>query len=66
MNHQLTNREMMMLDENLRLTRTMTRFAQGCAQHISDPQLRALCQQIAIDHNNDLQALSRYMGNQTF
>lgn len=66
MNHQLTTKEMLMLEENLRLTRSMVKFAQGCSQQIADPQLRALCQQVAIDHNNDLQVLSRYMGTRSF
>ncbi|NPV90932.1 MAG: hypothetical protein HPY50_09180 [Firmicutes bacterium] len=66
MNQQLTTREMLMLDEAIRLSRTMTKFAHSCAQQVNDPQLRALCQQIAVDHNNDLQALSRYTGNRNY
>jgi hypothetical protein len=66
MNQQLNTREMMMLDETIRLSQTMTKFAHSCAQQVNDPQLRALCQQIAVDHNNDLQALSRYAGGRNY
>lgn len=64
--HHLTQREILMLDENLRLARSIARFAQSCAQQMSDPQLRAICQQIAVDHQQNYQTLSRILGTQPF
>ncbi|NLC07729.1 MAG: spore coat protein [Syntrophomonadaceae bacterium] len=59
--NQLTNRELLLLEENLKLEASMATFAQSCVHLISDPQLRALCQRIAQDHHNDYQELSRHI-----
>ena len=57
---QLSNRELMSLEENVKLEMNMVRFAQSCSHLLTDPQLRAMCQQISQDHNQDYQSLVRY------
>jgi hypothetical protein len=63
--NQLTTRELMLLEDNLKMEANMARFAQSCVNSISDPQLKSLCQQIAQDHIHDIQTLSRYFNTQT-
>ena len=63
--NQLTARELMFLEDNLKMSNNVAHFAQSCVNMISDPQLKNLCQQIAQDHQRDYQALSRYFNPQT-
>ena len=63
--NQLTTRELMLLEDNLKMSNNVAHFAQSCINMIGDPQLKNLCQQIAQDHQHDMQTLSRYFNTQT-
>lgn len=63
--NQLTNHELHRLEESLRMEANMVRFTQTCANILTDSQLKNMCQQIAQDHNNYLQSLSRFYNMRT-
>lgn len=57
----LTSKELMLLQDNIRMTENSIKFMQGCAEMVVDPQIKGICQQMAQDHQNDLQILMKHV-----
>ena len=60
---QLTHKELMLLQDNIKMCQESSQFLQGCMNMVSDPQLKNLCQQMLQDHKEDAQILSAYITN---
>lgn len=61
----LTTKELMLLRDNIKMTDNSVRFMQGCAEMSTDPQIKNLCQQMAREHQNDLQTLAKHITSST-
>lgn len=61
----LTTKELMLLQDNIKMTENSVKFIQGCVELCSDPQIKGLCQQMAKDHQNDLQTLVKHINTAT-
>jgi hypothetical protein len=60
---QLTHKELLLLQDNIKMCQETVQFLQGCIQMANDPQLKNLCQQMMQDHKQDEQVLSGYITN---
>jgi rubrerythrin len=60
---QLTHKELMLLQDNIKMCQESVQFLQGCMNMVNDPQLKNLCQQMLQDHRDDAQILSGYITN---
>jgi len=61
----LTTKELLLLQDNIKMTQNSINFMQGCVQICTDPQIKGLCEQMAIDHQNDLQTLVKHINTAT-
>lgn len=61
----LTTKELMLVQDNIKMTENTIRFMQGCADICTDPQVKSLCQQMANEHQNDLQTLIKHINTAT-
>jgi len=59
----LTSKELMLIQDNIKLAENSIRFMQGCASIAQDPQIKGLCQSMARDHQNDLQILAKHINS---
>lgn len=59
----LTSKELMLIQDNIKMTQNCINFMQGCSDISSDQQIRNLCQQMVKDHQNDLQTLIKHVGS---
>jgi hypothetical protein len=60
---QLTQKELMLLQDNIKMCQETEKFLHGCIGMVSDPQLKNLCQQMMQDHKEDARILSGYITN---
>lgn len=58
---QLTHRELMLLQDNISMCQETAKYLQGCINLVTDPQLKNMCQQMAQEHKQDMQTLSRHI-----
>lgn len=58
---QLTQKELMLLQDNIGMCQDTAQFLQGCVNMVSDPQLKNLCQQMIQEHKQDAQTLSGHI-----
>jgi len=63
--NQLTSKELMLLQDNIRMNHEMLQFLQTCSDVATDPQLKSICQQMTGDHRKCIQTLSRHIVNTT-
>mgnify|MGYP000858014405 CR=1 FL=1 len=61
----LTSKELMLLQDNIKMTENSVKFMAGCAEMASDPQIKGICQQMVKDHQSDLQALMKHINTTT-
>ena len=57
----LTQKELMLIQDNIKMCQESTQFIQGCINMITDPQLKNICNQMIQDHNQDVQTLSGHI-----
>jgi len=57
----LTSKELMLLQDNIKMAQNSIKFMQGCAEIAQDPQVKSICQQMASDHQNDLQTMIKHI-----
>jgi len=60
----LTNKELMLIQDNIKMCQNTVNFTNSCAQGTTDSQLKAVCQTIASSSQRDIQTLSNYIINQ--
>lgn len=58
---QLTQKELMLLQDNIRMCQESTAFIQGCINMVTDPELENICQQMIQEHNQDVRTLSGHI-----
>lgn len=59
----LTNKELMLIQDNIKMSSNMVSLLSACAQSTTDAQLKNLCQTMSTDHQKDIQILSSYITN---
>ena len=57
----LTTKELTLVQDNLEMVQNSIKFMQGCAEIATDPQVKGLCEQMAKDHQNDMQTLIKHI-----
>lgn len=60
----LTTKELMLIQDNIKIGQNMATFLSSCAQSTTDTQLKNICQTMANSHQKDIQTLSNYIKNQ--
>lgn len=60
----LTNKELMLIQDNIKISQSMTNFLSACAQSTADAQLKGICQTMVSQHQKHTQTLSNYITNQ--
>lgn len=61
----LTTKELMLIQDNIKLTENLINFMEGCAKTVSDPQIKGMCSQMAREHQSDIQTLMRHISSAT-
>lgn len=61
----LTTKEMMLLQDNIKMTENSIKFMEGCAEICNDQQVKSLCQQMVKDHQNDLKIFMKHINTAT-
>lgn len=61
---QITSRELMLLEDHIKLEDNMTKCFNHFANEINDQQIKSLCQQMAQDHQQMIQSLTRHISQQ--
>lgn len=62
----LTSKELMLIQDNIKICQNMGNFFSSCAQGVSDPELKGLCNMMATEHKNDIQVLTKYIANPNY
>lgn len=57
----LTNKELLLVTDSIRVTENSIKFMQGCAEIATDAQVKGLCQSMAREHQSDLQTLIKHI-----
>lgn len=57
----LTNKELLLVSDSIRMTENSIRFMQGCAELAADAQVKGLCQSMAREHQADLQTFIKHI-----
>ena len=57
----LTAKELSLLSDNIKMSKNSINFMKGCAGMCSDPQVSALCTQIADDRTKDVATLMQHI-----
>ena len=62
----LTTKELMLIQDNIKMCQNSSNFLSSCAQGVTDTKLRDLCNNIATEYSNDVQILTKYITNPNF
>ena len=57
----LTSKELMLLQDNIKMTENSVKFIQYCADTATDAQVKGLCQSMAREHQDDLKTLIKHI-----
>ena len=57
----LTTKELILLQDNIKMTQNSIKFMEGCVELCADQQVKSMCQQMARDHQSDLQTLMKHI-----
>ena len=55
----LTSKELMLVQDNIKIAENSIKLMQACAEMATDPQVKGLCQSMVREHQQDLQVLIR-------
>lgn len=61
----LTTRELLLIQDNIKMTENNIKFMQGCVNLATDAQVKGLCQSMARDHQSDLQTFIKHINTTT-
>lgn len=62
---QLTSRELMYLEDHIKMEGLMSKYMSQCAAQCSDAELKKMCTDLAQLHHNNYTALSRHVQSAT-
>jgi hypothetical protein len=57
----LTSKELMLVQDNIKMAENSIKFMQACAETAVDGQVKGLCQSMAKEHQQDLQVLIKHI-----
>ncbi len=58
---QLTQKELMLLQDNINMCKETAQFLQGCVNMVTDPELKNICQDMLQDHQQDVRLLMEHI-----
>jgi hypothetical protein len=61
----LTSKELMLIQDKIKMTENSIKFTQGCAEIAVDAQVKGLCQSMAKEYQSDLQTLAKHVSSAT-
>ncbi len=61
----LTSKELLLLQDNIKMAENTIRFTQGCIDLATDAQVKGICQQLVRDGQTDVQTYFKYINNAT-
>jgi len=61
----LTSKELMLLQDNIKMCENNIKFLEGCVELVTDPQAKTLCQQMIKEHQDDIQMLMKHINSAT-
>jgi uncharacterized protein YerC len=61
----LTSKELMLVQDNIKMTQNSIKIMDSFAELCTDAQIKSLCQQMAKDHQSDLQTLVKHINTAT-
>ena len=57
----LTNKELLLIQDNIKMTQNSINFMQSCSDFSSDSDVRNLIQKMTTEHQSDLQILMKHI-----
>ena len=57
----ITTKELMLISDNIKMAQNSVKVLEGCAELSTDQQVKSLCQQMARDHQGDVQVLMKHV-----
>ena len=57
----LTSKELMLVQDNIKMAENSIKFIQTCADVATDSQVKGLCQSMAREHQDDLKVLIKHI-----
>ena len=61
----LTSKELMLVQDNIKIAENAIKFMQSCAEAATDPQIKGLCQSMVREHQEDLKKLIKHIDSTT-
>jgi len=61
----LTSKELMLIQDNIKMTENAIKFIQSCADAATDAQVKGLCQSMVREHQEDLRTLIKHVNSTT-
>jgi len=58
---QLTHKELLLLQDNIKMCQETAQFLQSCVNSTNDQQLKNICQQMLQDHKQDAKLLAQHI-----
>ena len=57
----LTTKELMLVQDNIKMTDNSIKYLQTCAEVATDAQIKGLCQSMVKEHQDDLKTLIKHV-----
>lgn len=61
----LTSKELMLVQDNIKMAENSIKFIQSCADAATDAQVKGLCQSMVREHQEDLRTLIKHVNSTT-
>lgn len=59
----LTTKELMLIQDNIKMAENSIKFMQACAESAADAQVKGLCKSLARERQQDMQTLIKHITN---
>lgn len=57
----LTTKELMLIQDNIKMAENSIKFMESCAQAATDAQIKGICQSMAREHQADMNVLIKHI-----
>lgn len=61
----LSKKELMLIQDNIKMTQNCISFMQTCSEMATDPQVKGICQSMVREHQGDIQTLMKHVNTTT-
>jgi hypothetical protein len=61
----LTSKELILIQDKIKMSENSIKFTQGCAEIATDAQVKGICQSLAKEFTNDMQTLAKHISSAT-